>query len=171
MIRTNENGNVLKGLAAGLIGGLVATWVMTQFQNGVSQVAEELSDNDKKEKEEGGENATVKTAKAISKNVFDHKMKKGEKEQAGNAVHYGFGSTIGAVYGMTAEYVPLTTIGSGLPFGAALFLGADEVAVPAFGLSESPTEIPLSTHAYGFASHLVYGLTAEFVRRTVRKAL
>lgn len=171
MIRTNENGNVLKGLAAGLIGGLAATWVMTQFQNGITQIAEAASDNDKKKKAESGENATVKTAKAISENVFDHKLKKSEKEQAGNAVHYGFGTTVGAVYGMTAEFVPLTTIGSGLPFGAALFLGADEVAVPAFGLSESPTEISLSTHAYGFASHLVYGLTAEFVRRTVRKVL
>lgn len=173
MIRTNENGNVLKGLAAGLIGGLVATWVMTQFQSGVSQIAEALNDEDKKkkEKEDSSENATVKTAEAISENVFGHKLKKSEKEQAGNAVHYGFGTTVGAVYGMTAEFLPLTTIGSGLPFGAALFLGADEVAVPAFGLSEPPTEIPLSTHAYGFASHLVYGLTAEFVRRTVRKVL
>jgi uncharacterized membrane protein YagU involved in acid resistance len=171
MIRTNENGNVLKGLAAGLIGGLVATWVMTQFQNGVSQVAEAMNNDDKKKKKESGENATVKTAEAISENVFDHKLTKSEKEQAGNAVHYGFGTTVGAVYGMTAEFVPLTTIGSGLPFGAVLFLGADEVAVPAFGFSESPTEIPLSTHAYGFASHLVYGLTAEFVRRTVRKVL
>jgi putative membrane protein len=172
MIHTNENGNVLKGLAAGLIGGLAATWVMTQFQNGVSQIAEATSDKEnKKKKEESGENATVKTAKAISENVFDHKLKKSEKEQAGNAVHYGFGTTVGAVYGMTAEFVPITTIGSGLPFGAVLFLGADEVAVPAFGLSESPTEIPLSTHAYGFASHLVYGMTAEFVRRTVRKVI
>ncbi len=171
MIRTNENGNVLKGLAAGLISGLVATWVMTQFQTGISQIVEAVSEDKEKKNDEDGENATVKTAEAISKNVFDHKLKKSEKEQAGNAVHYGFGTTVGAVYGMTAEFVPLTTIGSGLPFGAALFLGADEVAVPAFGLSDAPTEIPLSTHAFGLASHLVYGLTAEFVRRTVRKVL
>lgn len=172
MIRTNKNGDILKGLAAGLISGLVATWVMTQFQNGISQVAEAFNDDkDKNNSEDSGENATVKTAKAISENVFDHKLKKSEKEEAGNAVHYGFGTTVGAVYGMTAEFVPVAAIGNGLPFGAALFLGADEVAVPALGLSESPTEIPLSTHAYGLASHLVYGLTAEFVRRTVRKVL
>ncbi len=172
MIRTNENGDVLKGLAAGLIGGLAATWVMTQFQNGVSHVAEAMSDNqDKSKSEEDGENATVKTAEAISENVFDHKLKKSEKDEAGNAVHYGFGTTVGAVYGMTAEFVPVAAIGSGLPFGAALFLGADEVVVPALGLSDAPTETPLSSHAYGLASHLVYGLTAEFVRRTVRKVL
>lgn len=35
----------------------------------------------------------------------------------------------------------------GVPFGAALWLAADEVEVPAFGLSKSPFEYPLSSHA------------------------
>ena len=47
--------------------------------------------------------------------------------------------------------------------------GADKVAVPALGLSEPPTEIPMTTHAYALSSHLVYGLTADLVRRAVRK--
>lgn len=51
-------------------------------------------------------------------------------------------------------------------FGSALFLGADEMAVPAMGLAEA-AESP-SSHIYGWASHMVYGLTAEFVRRQVR---
>jgi len=58
-----------------------------------------------------------------------------------------------------------------LPFGAAVWAIADEGIVPAAGLSKSPTEYPLSIHAYALASHLVYGLTTELVRRTVRKAL
>ena len=99
------------------------------------------------------------------------KLKKSEKESAANAVHYIFGTTVGAVYGIAAEAAPITGAGYGLPFGTALFLGADEIAVPALGLSEPPTDIPMSTHAYGFASHLVYGLTADLVRRGVRKVL
>ena len=39
------------------------------------------------------------------------------------------------------------------------------------GLSKLPTEYPLSVHAYAFASHLVFGLTTELVRRAVRNAL
>lgn len=167
-----ENGDVIKGLAAGLIGGLIGTIVMTQYQSVVTQIGKAASGNNKKEeKKEEGDNATVKTAKAISENVLDHKLQKSEKEQAGNAVHYVFGTTVGALYGAATELIPASATGYGLPFGTALFIGADEVAVPALGLSEPPTEIPMSTHAYGLSSHLIYGLTAEFVRRAVRKLL
>jgi hypothetical protein len=39
------------------------------------------------------------------------------------------------------------------------------------GLSKPPIKYPVSTHVYALASHLVYGLTAELVRRNLRKAL
>lgn len=37
------------------------------------------------------------------------------------------------------------------------------------GLSDSAYEAPFSSHIYGFASHLVYGATAELVRCGVRR--
>ncbi len=70
-----------------------------------------------------------------------------------------------------SELVPGVTAGAGLPFGAFIWLTADEGIVPALGLSKLPTEYPLSTHVYSLASHLVYGMTAEIVRRAVRKRL
>lgn len=167
--KTEQNSNILKGLAAGFISGLAATWVMTQFQNAVSPLMKS-NDKEKKQKEES-ENATVKTASMISESIFDHELEKSEKQFAGNAVHYGFGTTVGALYGVTAEILPVASKGYGLPFGTALFIGADEIAVPALGFAVSQTETPLSTHAYGLASHLVYGLTAEMVRRAVRRTL
>jgi hypothetical protein len=57
---------------------------------------------------------------------------------------------------------------AGVPFGAILFAGADEVALPALGLSDKPAAYPLSTHVYGLVSHAVYGVTTETVRRIVR---
>jgi uncharacterized membrane protein YagU involved in acid resistance len=60
---------------------------------------------------------------------------------------------------------------AGLVFGAALFVLADEVAVPAFGLSGKPTEVPVSSHLYGLGAHLVYGISAEIARRGMRAAL
>jgi len=63
------------------------------------------------------------------------------------------------------------TAAAGVPFGAVFWLTADEAAVPLLGLAKAPTEYPVSTHVYALASHLVYGLTAELVRRTVRDAL
>ncbi|MCA1594417.1 MAG: DUF1440 domain-containing protein [Acidobacteria bacterium] len=81
------------------------------------------------------------------------------------------GATSGALYGALAEAIPEVKAGVGVPFGAAVWLIADEGIVPAAGLSKSPTEYPLSIHAYAFASHLVFGLTTELVRRIVRDAL
>jgi putative membrane protein len=114
------------------------------------------------------EPATVKAASAISEAVFAHKLTKAEKEIAGPAVHYAMGAASGAIYGGVAELVPDVTAGAGMPFGAAVWLVADDITLPAVGLAKWPTEYPVSTHAYALASHLVYGLTTEAVRRAVR---
>jgi uncharacterized membrane protein YagU involved in acid resistance len=75
------------------------------------------------------------------------------------------------MYGAMTELLPVTSVGFGLPFGAAVWLLADELTVPALGLSKGPTAYPLSTHLYSVASHLLYGLTTEAVRRALRSAL
>ena len=165
------NGNLWKGAVAGLAAGLAATLVMTQFQNLSMKLMEQ---NDKKKKKKKGkeeEDATVKTAEAISEGLFHHELTADEKKVAGPAVHYSFGTLTGGVYGALAELTPKVTRGVGLPFGTAVWLGADEVAVPAFRLSKPPLSTPPSVHARELAAHLVYGLTTETVRRLVRRAL
>jgi uncharacterized membrane protein YagU involved in acid resistance len=179
---------VWKGLAAGVVSGLVASWVMNGFQEMWSRKMEgvEKPHGAQSLKPVGGheavdeirrapqadspeqEDATEKIARAVSEDVFHHQLTKDEKEQAGAVVHYAFGASVGALYGVAAEFVPQVGAGAGLPFGAVFWIAADEVAVPLLGLAEKPTEYPLSTHAYALCSHLVYGLTAEAVRRTLR---
>lgn len=182
-----DESDVLKGLAAGLIGGLIASWTMNQFQALLSKLSEEDKKSQRgksaqqgggqgeQKKSQGeskeGDDATIKAASAISKGVFDHKLTKSEKKVAGPAVHYAFGTTMGGFYGVMAEVAPIVSVGAGLPFGAAFWLVADEAAVPALGLSKSPTEYPPSTHASALASHFVYGLTTDIVRRAIRRAL
>lgn len=71
--------------------------------------------------------------------------------------------------GAVAEALPAGVLGRGLLFGSALWLIADEGIVPALGFSKSPSEYPASTHVSAWASHLVYGVTVEVIRRiTVR---
>jgi putative membrane protein len=181
----HDNGNVWKGLVAGLAGGLVASWTMNQFQAVWMRVA---SDSEKRhgaqslQPSEGStgnqaedakeqDDATVETAKVISRTVFGHELQESEKEPAGAAVHYVFGTATGGLYGALAEVSPQVTAGAGLPFGAAFWLIADEISVPLLGLSKGPTEYPVSTHVYAFASHLVYGVTTEFSRRALRQVL
>ena len=174
-------GSVWKGLVAGVAGGLVASWVMDEFQALWIKLEESLEGSDGdgpeggEEKSQGGggeqEPATVKAAEAISENVFEHELTKSEKEVAGPAVHYAMGGGSAAIYGVLAEFVPEVTAGAGVPFGTAVWLLADEAAVPALGLSKGPTEYPGSKHVYALASHFVYGLATELVRSNVRRLL
>lgn len=191
-----DHNSVWKGLAAGLIGGLVASWTMNRFQNVWSKVAKGIEtwpanqfqnvppdyavgggeasgaqDSVVGLKTEVQDDTTVRAASAVSEGIFDHKLTQSEKKIAGTAVHYILGTGVGGLYGAAAEIAPNVTAGAGLPFGAVFWLVVDEGAVPLLGLSEGPMTYPLSIHAYALSSHFVYGLTAEVVRRAVRGAL
>jgi hypothetical protein len=180
-----DDGNILKGIVAGLAAGLVASWTMNQFQAALTRLTEgsekphgaqsmqpaQGSSGDQEQDAKEEDDATVKAAEAISEGVFGHELQKSEKKSAGAAVHYAFGTASGGLYGALAEVAPQVTTAAGLPFGAAFWLLADEVSVPLLGLSKGPAEYPLSTHAYALASHLVYGATAELSRRAVRQIL
>lgn len=166
--------SLLKGTVAGLVGGAVATWVMTQFQNAVPPETFAELFGESEGGASGGESAapsTVQAAAAVSEGVFGHELTKAEKKKAGPAPHYATGLTAGAAYGALTELWDHTDDGFGLPFGTLFWLAADEMAVPALGLSDPPTEQSASVHLYGLSAHLVYGLTTDLVRRLVRKAL
>ncbi len=181
----NHDASIWRGMVAGLAGGLLASWTMNQFQAAWTRIAEgnekshgaqsmqpsEGSHGEQAQDTNDQDDATVETAKAISENVFGHQLQESEKQPAGAAVHYAFGTLTGGLYGALAEVTPQVTTAAGLPFGAGFWLLADEVTVPMLGLSKGPTEYPVSTHAYALASHLVYGLTAELSRRAVRSVL
>jgi putative membrane protein len=182
--------NVYKGVAAGVAGGLVASYVMNQFQSALGKLMEneershgaqslqqgspehgigrELAERGV---DEPDDDAAARTGNAVSELVFDHHLTKSEKETVGAVAHYAMGVTSGAIYGAVAEMMPVATTCEGTAFGAAVWLMADEGVVPALGLSRNPTDYPPSIHVYSFTSHLVYGLTTELVRRAVRRAL
>jgi putative membrane protein len=192
--RRVEGADVLKGAVAGLAGGLLASWAMGLFMTVVkkaTQSCERSREASLKEEEpreefgrqsghersgqaqEGGgeENPTVKVATIVSENVFRQPLPEDKKQAAGTAVHYGFGGILGAIYGGAAEVAPEVTVCAGTGYGAAVWLGADEIAVPALKLSKPPQEHPLSVHIGSLAAHLVYGLTLEGTRQAIRSVL
>ena len=82
----NHDSNILKGMVAGLAGGLIASWTMNQFQAALTRMAEgkekshgaqsmQPAEGSQGEQAQGTaeqDDATVETAKAISKTVFHH---------------------------------------------------------------------------------------------------
>jgi len=181
--------DLAKGAIAGAVAGLVASWAMVEFQSAWAKIAETLQQRRSEsrnlrehgvpehravkpegDQQEQPDDATIKTAEIISEKVFRHRLSRDEKRFAGPAVHYAFGAAVGALYGAAAETVPAATAGFGTAFGAAVFVGVDEIAVPALGLTPN-VKASLSKHVYGFASHLVYGATTEALRKPIRSAI
>jgi len=146
----------LLGLLAGVAAGLVASAAMAAVE---AQARKLLPD-------EGGDEdpATVKAADAASEAILDAPVPDDYREQAGQAVHYITGAVLGGIYGVITEYKPEASAGFGSAYGIATSALLDEAAVPAVGLAPAPDKTPLATHAYGAASHLVYGLVLEGVR-------
>jgi hypothetical protein len=155
-----------KGLIAGAVGGLAASWLMTRFQLLLSGA---LGQSEPHEGQD--EDATVKTAQKISSRVLHRKLSAEKKKIAGPLVHYAYGTSIGALYGGLAQKRETTTSGFGSAYGTAVWALGDEIAVPALGLGRKPWETPTSQHLQALAAHVVYGVALEGVRRLALKAL
>jgi hypothetical protein len=176
-------------MAAGLLAGCAASWMMNAFAKaqpvhpmprqkdsprGGKSAGGQAGNGRRGEaskEQEGEEDATVKTAVAVSRNLFEHELSTAEKRIAGPAVHYAYGSMVGAFYGGVAELLPVTAAGFGMPFAIALWLLGDETAVPALGLGKSPTETPVDAHADALAAHLMYGVTTDVLRRVIKHVI
>ncbi len=171
--RKRRKSSAWKGMMAGLAGGLAGSWTMNEFQKLYARVAEGNGKQSQQRsgQEQASEDATMKAANRISQAVLDQELTRKQKEQMGPAIHYAFGTIMGGLYGTLAEWRHDVTAGFGTAFATMLFVAADEIAVPALRLSSSPQDVPLSSHIYALASHLVYGVAAEGVRRGVRTAL
>lgn len=161
--------NLFKGLVAGALAGVAASYVMERFQAEWTKAEEKNGGSSPS----GGaeEPATVKAADRVAVAVTGSPVPPARRDQAGEIVHYTTGAGVGAVYGALSEVAPLLTFGFGAAYGGAVAIGLDDTLVPKLGLAKSAAETPPSVHAYSLASHLVYGLTLEGARRIIRVLL
>ena len=112
---------------------------------------------------------TMKAADAITRAVLGERLPRGKRRLAGAAAHFLFGGAVGAVYGVAVEVAPSLSAGAGVPFGAGVWMAADEIGVPLAGLSKPPQDYPVSVHLQSLVSHIFFGWTVELVRRAVRR--
>lgn len=161
--------SVLAGMAAGLLGGLAGAWVMTKVPSTVTRAPEALR-GERRQSQDGEASPASEVADAVSTQLFGHRLTEEERPTAESLVHYTTGAGLGAVYGAMAALAPGVARGRGLPFGAAVWLGLDEITLAALGLAEPPTHYPASRHAMGLVNHLAYGVTVDTVWRVVRRA-
>src|SRR5579883_2728285 len=112
LLRHNER-SAWKGLVAGAAGGFVGTMVMTQFQNawrkaekhGLGDISRREENKRRhnraasKNQSEESENATMKAAGKLAR-LAGRELTREQRGTASPYIHYGFGTAMGALYGM-----------------------------------------------------------------------
>jgi hypothetical protein len=166
-MRRHQVTNILGGFA----GGLAGSFVMERLQRALGRVSPEIGGapggGGQQYRQPQSEPSTYKAADLVATAATGHPVPPSRKPMAGAAVHYAFGGAVGAIYGAAAARNSEVTSGWGLPFGASVWLIADELGMPALGLALPPSAHPAKDHATTFASHLLFGAVTECVRRSV----
>lgn len=172
---------LLPGAVAGAAAGLAGAWAMVRFNHLISaragttdtrhdthperRTAARPNDTDGTIPDEPG---SMQAASAVVAPLLGRPLTGREKELGGPILHYGFGAAAGALYGAAAEVDRSVSRAAGIPYGITLWLVANEIGMPAAGFATRPSDYPLSRHAASLASHLVFGMTVEGMRRLLR---
>jgi uncharacterized membrane protein YagU involved in acid resistance len=141
--------------AAGLVGGLVASWLMVAFQRRVWPPPEG----------DGGESSTTKLARDVAGPLGHGPLTDAAARTAGSTIHYALGAGLGLAYGAAVAYRPAASAGAGMAFGLATEIVIDQAVVPAFGLANPFWKCPPSWHIRGLAAHLLFGAATDATRR------
>jgi putative membrane protein len=177
MRRRYQKRHPLTALILGAMSGLAGTVIMTQFQNVWNKFSVDAhkpaNEPDAKSVEEQEEDSTMKAAGKLS-NEIGHPLSREERKKAGPWVHYAFGTSIGAVFGVAAEMKrePVRRINpvlAGAAFGTAVFVAAHELIVPALKLSSNPLKEPIPEQIAEFVSHLIYGVGTALTYDSLKK--
>ena len=147
--------SLLKGMIAGMVGGIVAT--------GVKTIAEKFYPP----RIHGEPEPPAVLAEKLSSNSLHGTS----KTVAAETLHWGFGALTGAAYGALAEFYPAATAREGASFGLTLMALTHESALPALGLSASAENQSAREHTSEMVTHVLYGVTTEVVRSLIRKLL
>jgi putative membrane protein len=151
------NPSIVKGALAGLIGGLAGA--------AAKSAAEKVFPP-----RVNGQTSPLQLVQRVDAETH-REMSYPQEPVAADAIHWSFGGLAGATYGVLVELSPATAAWRGAAFGLAVNRLTHEGALPLVGLS-APVERPTPQQRYSDrATHVVYGVVTELVRRAVRRIL
>jgi putative membrane protein len=148
-------------VAVGIAAGLAAAAAMNLFRSVWSKSA--LSPPRRP-------SAPGEAVDALSEAISAKRATKDGRKTLAKAVHTA-GAFVGSLYGLISGIVPAVTAGRGILFGAATWILGDELTVPRLGLGPEPAATDTRQHVYSLASHLVFGLTLDFIRRPLNRLI
>jgi putative membrane protein len=170
--------SIFGGLAAGIIGGIVATWVLDKYQQGALEVTRRVEDAlgagpvlspYQEDQMRGQQRAHAETADRLAKSTLGKSLSRRQRRDAVPVVHYAVGALAGAAYGLAAELIPAVRAGYGTGYASLLFMGGSQSLLPGFGFGALNSRA--ATQGDGLSGHIVYGAVLETTRRALRRFL
>lgn len=150
------------GVLGGIAGGLAGAWVMANFRKMLPKgggLSSQLLPYDAQEWDAASRIAERCGMRILGRALWPEELKIGAA-----LVHYSTGATAGAVYGMVALPLKVTSRWPGVIFGAAVWLAGNEFLLPALGvLNRNDYTARQKMEALG--GHLAFGLTTDLVCR------
>ncbi len=153
-------GAVGRGIAAGVIGTAAMTAWQELSARLMSSGDEQDAGGEQAEPEDPWEQASApaKVARRVSEGMFQREVSADRIPVLTNAMHWGYGTGWGAVYGLMAG----SASGGGPALRGARFgLGvwaASYLQLVPMGLSEPPWKYPAKDTAMELSYHVVYGV-------------
>lgn len=159
MSRPTPIGAVLRGLLAGAAG----TAAMTAWQEASMKLQGAGSGSGSDSGDEHSESdpweqasAPAQVGRKILEGVFDREVSADRIGLLTNVMHWAYGTSWGAVYGMVQSSRSDHATRDGLAFGTGVWAMSYVELVP-MGLAEPPWKYPAKDMAMELSSHLVYG--------------
>jgi F0F1-type ATP synthase assembly protein I len=153
--------NLASDLVIGAAAGAAATWLMDEATTALYESeSEEVRD---REDDARGDKTAYEIAAEKAAKLAGKRLKKAQRKQIGQAIHWSLGIGAGVIYGALRNQFRGLGIGSGLAYGVVFWLAMDEGANTLLGLTPPPNAFPWQTHARGLAGHLVLGAAVEAV--------
>jgi len=104
----------------------------------------------------------------LAEKVAGHPLVKTDRGVAKRGIHWSFVPLIGAAYGAAVEYEPELTVRHGAAFGLGLTGISHKHLLPLLGMPAPADEEPRQERFREVASHVVYGVVTETVRKMIR---
>jgi uncharacterized membrane protein YagU involved in acid resistance len=100
-----------------------------------------------------------------------HQTTHDQRLRAAVVAHFGYGSAMGALYGLTADPKSASTaLPTGIAFGLGVWAGSYLGLLPAAGLYRSATEEPAERNQMMIAAHIAWGASLGLLVHGLRKA-
>ena len=152
-------------VARGIVAGVAGTGCMTLAQTLPAKLQSSGggSQGEQRDQQQGQQDpweqasAPAKVAKRISEGIFQHEVPPERIPLLTHAMHWGYGTGWGAVYGIGAAGARAAPLRHGLLFGTAVWAMSYVQLVP-MGLYEPPWKYAPKDIAMEVGYHLAYGL-------------